>query len=101
MHIRRQGAKIRSTYIAFAHREKKRLEEHVGGLEKEIQVKEKEVERLKGMSFFFHKRIYSTHSFSDIAERTESLTAAALEHKKQSRKSLCRYYNSSRDHHYY
>lgn len=49
MFIRLQGAKIRSTYIAFAHKEKKRLGERVGGLEKEIQAKEKEVERLKGM----------------------------------------------------
>jgi len=49
MFIRPQGAKIRSTYIAFAHKEKKRLEEQVGDLEKEIQAKEKEVERLQGM----------------------------------------------------
>jgi len=49
MFIRLQGAKIRSTYITFAHKEKKRLGERVGGLEKEIQAKEKEVERLKGM----------------------------------------------------
>ncbi|KAF9448372.1 hypothetical protein P691DRAFT_800879 [Macrolepiota fuliginosa MF-IS2] len=67
MKQRKTGSKIRSTYIAFAHKEKKRLEERVETLEKEIQAKAKEVERLK-----------------DIAERTESLSAAALEQKKQS-----------------
>ncbi|KAF5364120.1 hypothetical protein D9756_000935 [Leucocoprinus leucothites] len=67
MKLRKTGAKIRSTYVAYAHKEKKRLEERIESLEREIQVKEKEVEKLK-----------------DIAERTESLSAAALEHKKQS-----------------
>ncbi|KXN92860.1 Glucosidase 2 subunit beta [Leucoagaricus sp. SymC.cos] len=67
MKLRKTGSKIRSTYIAFAHKEKKRLEERVESLEKEIQAKEKEVERLR-----------------DIAEHTESLSAAALEYKKQS-----------------
>ncbi|KAJ3567750.1 hypothetical protein NP233_g6158 [Leucocoprinus birnbaumii] len=65
--VRKSGSKIRSTYIAFAHKEKKRLEERVESLGREIQAKEREVERLR-----------------DIAERTESLSAAALEHKKQS-----------------
>lgn len=44
-----QGSKIRSTYIAFAHKEKKRLEGLVETLSQEIDVKEKEVERLRGM----------------------------------------------------
>ncbi|EKM82097.1 hypothetical protein AGABI1DRAFT_35773 [Agaricus bisporus var. burnettii JB137-S8] len=62
-----QGSKIRSTYIAFAHKEKKRLEERTAALEKEIQAKEIEVQQLK-----------------NTAERTESFDAAVLEHKKQS-----------------
>ncbi|KAF8529155.1 glucosidase II beta subunit-like-domain-containing protein [Hysterangium stoloniferum] len=65
--VRKTGSKIRSTYIAFAHKEKKRLEESVALLEKDIVVQEKEVARLK-----------------DIMERTESISAAALNHKKES-----------------
>jgi hypothetical protein len=45
-----QGSKIRSTYIAFAHKERKRLEGVVETLSQEIDVKEKEVERLRGMT---------------------------------------------------
>ncbi|KAJ7122861.1 glucosidase II beta subunit-like-domain-containing protein [Mycena epipterygia] len=65
--IQKTGAKIRSTYIAFAHKEKKRLEALVESSAQEIVVREKEVARLR-----------------DIADRTESLSAAALEHKQQS-----------------
>ncbi|KAF9480233.1 endoplasmic reticulum protein [Pholiota conissans] len=65
--IQREGAKIRSTYIAFAHQEKKRLEAEALSLVEKIKVQEKEVQRLQ-----------------DIAERTESLTQAAIEHKKKS-----------------
>ncbi|KAK7061346.1 glucosidase II beta subunit-like-domain-containing protein [Favolaschia claudopus] len=66
--IQKTGAKIRSSYIAFAHKEKKRLEALVESSAAEIAVREKEVARLRV-----------------IAERTESLSAAALEHKQQSR----------------
>ncbi|KAJ7265858.1 glucosidase II beta subunit-like-domain-containing protein [Mycena haematopus] len=65
--IQKTGAKIRSSYIAFAHKEKARLEALVESSAAEILVREKEVARLR-----------------DIAERTESLSAAALEHKQQS-----------------
>ncbi|KAF8171838.1 glucosidase II beta subunit-like-domain-containing protein [Pholiota molesta] len=65
--IQREGAKVRSSYIAFAHQEKKRLEAEAISLGEKIRVKEKEVQRLQ-----------------DIAERTESLTQAAIEHKKSS-----------------
>ncbi|KAL4264047.1 Glucosidase 2 subunit beta [Pleurotus pulmonarius] len=65
--LRKTGAKIRSTYIAYAHKEKKRLELVLQSNVQEIALQEKEVERLK-----------------DIAERTESISAAALEHKKES-----------------
>ncbi|OCH95878.1 endoplasmic reticulum protein [Obba rivulosa] len=65
--IRKTGAKIRSSYINFAQKEKSRLEEKIASLEKDISAQEKEVARLK-----------------DIADRTESLSAAALEQKKQS-----------------
>ncbi|KAJ6543846.1 glucosidase II beta subunit-like-domain-containing protein [Mycena capillaripes] len=65
--IQKTGAKIRSSYIAFAHKEKKRLEALVETSAAEILVREKEVARLR-----------------DIADRTESLSAAALEHKQQS-----------------
>ncbi|KAJ7929160.1 glucosidase II beta subunit-like-domain-containing protein [Mycena leptocephala] len=65
--IQKTGAKIRSSYIAFAHKEKKRLETVVELSAAEIVVREKEVARLR-----------------DIADRTESMSAAALEHKQQS-----------------
>ncbi|KAJ7367858.1 glucosidase II beta subunit-like-domain-containing protein [Mycena albidolilacea] len=65
--IQKTGAKIRSSYIAFAHKEKKRLEALVESTTAEIAVREIEVARLR-----------------DIADRTESLSAAALEHKQQS-----------------
>jgi len=64
---RRTGAKIRSTYISFAGKEKKRLEDLVGKLTKEVESQESEVARLK-----------------DLLDRTESISAADLEHKKQS-----------------
>jgi protein kinase C substrate 80K-H len=44
-----QGSKIRSTYIQFAHKEKKRLEVLVEDLAQQIEVSEKEVARLKGV----------------------------------------------------
>jgi len=47
---RSQGSKIRTTYIAFAQKEKKRLEALVLASEQEITVREKEVVRLKGIS---------------------------------------------------
>ncbi|KAI0363840.1 endoplasmic reticulum protein [Pilatotrama ljubarskyi] len=65
--LRKTGAKIRSTYIAFAQKEKKRLEQELAQTEQEIATREKEVARLK-----------------DLVERTESLSAAALEARKQS-----------------
>ncbi|KAF9268338.1 hypothetical protein L218DRAFT_954698 [Marasmius fiardii PR-910] len=67
MKLRKTGAKIRSTYITFAHKEKKRLESLVETTSQEIIVRQKEVARLR-----------------DIADRAESLSAAALEHKKES-----------------
>ncbi|KAI1785346.1 endoplasmic reticulum protein [Ganoderma leucocontextum] len=65
--LRKTGSKIRSTYIAFAQKEKKRLEEEVAASAQEISTREKEVARLK-----------------DLVERTESLSAAALQEKKSS-----------------
>ncbi|KAG5735388.1 Glucosidase 2 subunit beta [Termitomyces sp. T112] len=65
--LRKTASKIRSTYIQFAHKEKKRLESVIESLVKDIEVKEKEVARLK-----------------EIADRTESISQAALEHKQQS-----------------
>ncbi|TFK28627.1 endoplasmic reticulum protein [Coprinopsis marcescibilis] len=65
--IQRTGAKIRASYIAFAHKEKSRLEDQVKNLDQQIQSKEKELERLQ-----------------DVAERTESLSQAAIEYKKES-----------------
>ncbi|KAH7931410.1 hypothetical protein BV22DRAFT_1077425 [Leucogyrophana mollusca] len=65
--LRKTGSKIRSTYIAFAHKEQKRLEARIIELAQEVATREKEVERLR-----------------DIAERAESLSAADLERKKES-----------------
>ncbi|TFK85069.1 endoplasmic reticulum protein [Polyporus arcularius HHB13444] len=65
--LRKTGSKIRSTYVAFAQKEKKRLEQEITQTEQEITTREKEVARLK-----------------DLVERTESLSAAALEERKKS-----------------
>ncbi|KAJ7590752.1 glucosidase II beta subunit-like-domain-containing protein [Mycena floridula] len=65
--IQKTGSKIRSSYIVFARKEKIRLEALVQTFKDEIIIREKEVSRLR-----------------DIADRTESLSAAALEHKQQS-----------------
>ncbi len=46
-----QGSKIRSTYVAFAQKEKKRLEQELEQTEQEIAVREKEVARLKGNAY--------------------------------------------------
>ncbi|KAG7096561.1 hypothetical protein E1B28_003983 [Marasmius oreades] len=67
MKIRKTGSKIRSTYIIFAQKEKKRLESLVESTSQEIVVRRNEVARLK-----------------DIVDRAESISAAALEHKKES-----------------
>ncbi|KAF8591551.1 hypothetical protein K439DRAFT_906236 [Ramaria rubella] len=66
--LRKTGSKIRTTYITFAHKEKKRLEDSVVLLEREVDVREKEVARLK-----------------DIMERAEMVSEAALNFKKESR----------------
>ncbi|KAF8626905.1 hypothetical protein AX15_004634 [Amanita polypyramis BW_CC] len=65
--VQRQGSKVRSGYIAFALKEKTRLEGEIHGLKDEIEEQEKEVTRLR-----------------DVADRVESLSAAALEHRKES-----------------
>ncbi|KAH8113337.1 endoplasmic reticulum protein [Phellopilus nigrolimitatus] len=65
--IRKTGAKVRSSYIAFAKKEKRRLEDLVASSSREVAQREKEVARLK-----------------DIIDRTESTSAAALELKKES-----------------
>ncbi len=81
-----QGAKIRSTYIAFAHKEKKRLEGEVAKLAEEIVTKEKEVKILQGKFVIGCKTItILLIGGPDIADRAESLSQAALEQKKQSR----------------
>ncbi|KAI0301937.1 glucosidase II beta subunit-like-domain-containing protein [Multifurca ochricompacta] len=65
--LRRTGSKIRSTYIAFAQKEKKRLEAEVKISQKEIATLEKEVARCQ-----------------DLVDRTEAISAEVLEHKKTS-----------------
>ncbi|KAI0786480.1 glucosidase II beta subunit-like-domain-containing protein [Abortiporus biennis] len=65
--LRKTGSKIRSTYIAFAQKEKARIEAEILASTKEIAEREKEVARLR-----------------DIVERAESLSAAELEKKKES-----------------
>ena len=47
--IRKKGAKIRSSYIAYAKKEKKRLEDLVAATSQDVAAQEKEVARLKGL----------------------------------------------------
>lgn len=65
--LRKTGSKIRSTYIAFAQKEKKRLEVEIENSQKEIASHEEEVAR-----------------FRELVERTEALSSEFLEHKKNS-----------------
>ncbi|KAG8932306.1 hypothetical protein FRC02_001313 [Tulasnella sp. 418] len=65
--VRKTGGKIRSTYLAHAQKEKKRLEESIKALELEVKQKKVEVERTQ-----------------ETLNQLESMDAAALEHKKQS-----------------
>lgn len=43
-----QGAKIRSTYVAFAQKEKTRLEESIASLKKEVETKRADADRTTG-----------------------------------------------------
>ena len=47
-----QGSKIRASYIAFAQKEKKRLEGEVAASQQEIAAHQKEVDRLQGAFWF-------------------------------------------------
>ena len=47
--LRRTGSKIRSTYIAFAQKEKRRLEHEITDLKAEVEVNKAEEARLLGM----------------------------------------------------
>jgi hypothetical protein len=60
------------------------LEALVDDLTKGIEDKEREVNRLRGIPHFFSSCTYF-HCWSDVADRAESLSQAALEHKQQSR----------------
>ncbi|EJF63088.1 endoplasmic reticulum protein [Dichomitus squalens LYAD-421 SS1] len=82
--LRKTGSKIRSTYLAFAQKEKKRLEEEIASSAQGISAREKEVARLRGTSFSGPLCVASSHTGLDLVERTESLSAAALEEKKSS-----------------
>ncbi|GLB33238.1 putative low-density lipoprotein receptor domain class A [Lyophyllum shimeji] len=94
--LRKTGAKIRATYVQYAHREKQRLEALVESTAKKIEAQEKEVARLRGTFFASFPRSLPSLLLSDatltltvrlptdIADRTESLSQAALEHKQQS-----------------
>lgn len=64
----RIGSKPRAGYIIFANQDKVRLGASITATAQEIAVREKEVARLL-----------------EAADRAESLSAAALEHKKKSR----------------
>ena len=83
-----QGSKIRSTYIAFAQKEKGRLEALSLSLAEEIKVKEKEVERLKSMVHICTIQNFPYQFILGIADRTESVSKAALDHKMKSREFI-------------
>lgn len=74
-----QGAKIRSTYIAYAKKEVTRLHAAIASLHKEVAEKRAEEARLKA-----------------ALEHTESVDAAALDHQKQSRESIIFLQNMSK-----
>ncbi|KAH0839562.1 glucosidase II beta subunit-like protein-domain-containing protein [Lanmaoa asiatica] len=83
--LRKTGSKIRATYIAFAQKEKKRIEKLIIDLEREVASREHEVERLRGEERR-HMKNPNSDSLQDIAKHAESMSAAELERKKQSRR---------------
>lgn len=50
MKVRKTGSKIRSTYVSFANKEQKRLEDLVVKSSKDVDAQEKEVAKLRGLS---------------------------------------------------
>ncbi|KAF9651810.1 hypothetical protein BDM02DRAFT_3110284 [Thelephora ganbajun] len=65
--LRKTGSKIRASYISFAQKEKMRLEAVVTSAEREVTAQTNELARIK-----------------EIVDRTESLSAVALERRKSS-----------------
>ncbi|KAG8832269.1 hypothetical protein FRC17_001628 [Serendipita sp. 399] len=65
--IRRTGGKIRSTYVIFAEKEKRRLQASIATLKSDLEAKKKEVN---------HAKILLDHA--------ESMSQASLAHKQQS-----------------
>ncbi|KZP21726.1 hypothetical protein FIBSPDRAFT_910677 [Athelia psychrophila] len=65
--LRKTGSKIRSSYIAYAKKEKTNLEAVIAASAQEIAMREKDVAHLQ-----------------EIADRAESVSASALERKKNS-----------------
>lgn len=83
-----QGGKIRSTYVAFAQKEKIRLEESISSLKKEVEVKRAEADRTNGTKYpcLVETGCRLPNVCLDILSRLESLDNATLEIKKQSRR---------------
>jgi len=84
-----QGSKIRASYISFAQKEKNRLEALVITTKREVTAHADELVRIKGIyPFPLLYLIRLTPSNPEIVDRTESVSAAALERRKSSRKHV-------------
>jgi len=84
-----QGSKIRASYISFAQKEKNRLETLVTSTQREVTAHTTELVRIKGIcSLSLVYPIRLTPSDSEIVDRTESVSAAALERRKSSREVI-------------
>jgi len=68
-----QGSKIRSTYIAFARKEKKRLESAIENCQKDIAMREEEVARVQGALVTSHFDKFLTSSQTLWIERKRFL----------------------------
>ncbi|KAF8991254.1 hypothetical protein BDZ89DRAFT_1192522 [Hymenopellis radicata] len=82
--IQKTGAKIRSTYVAFAEKEKKRLEGVIQTSSQEITVREKEVADCKvriSTTQEFHLTVLETLPTS-LIEHRDALKSLQREHKK-------------------
>jgi len=79
-----QGSKIRTTYISFAHKERKRLDESIVKLKAELEAKRREEITAKSIFTLHILRLYSD-VLPDTLEHAESISQASLEHKKKSR----------------
>ena len=83
--LRKTGSKLRSSYILFAQKEKTRLEASIERLKQDVAGKRDEEARLRGTYLATYHALHAHYRSTEIWEHTESMDAAMLDLRKQSR----------------